>query len=64
MKKQLLFLFALIISAALVMAQAPQTMNYQAVVRNTQGSVVADSTPVSLKFTIHDQTASGTIVFT
>ena len=63
MKKQLLILFGLIISFATVMAQAPQTMNYQAVVRNAQGSAVANSTPVSIRFTIHDQTTSGTIVF-
>ena len=64
MKKQLLIFIGLFISVASLLAQAPQTMNYQAVVRNAQGGAVANATSVSIRFTIHDVTASGTIVFT
>jgi hypothetical protein len=63
MKKHLLAIALFLFSITSLMAQAPQTMNYQAVVRNAQGSSVADSTPVSLRFTIHDLTATGTVVF-
>ncbi len=46
------------------LAQAPNFMNYQAVVRNSSGNPVANATPVKLRISIHDITASGTIVFT
>ncbi|HLP19806.1 MAG TPA: hypothetical protein VK174_05870, partial [Chitinophagales bacterium] len=45
-------------------AQAPNFMNYQAVVRNSSGNPVANATPVKLRVSIHDITASGTVVFT
>ncbi len=45
-------------------AQAPQLINYQAVVRNAAGQPVAAGTVVSLRFTIHDATGTGTAVFT
>jgi hypothetical protein len=45
-------------------AQAPQLINYQAIVRNGGGQPVAGGTVVSLRFTIHDVTANGTTVFT
>jgi len=60
-------LFTLSISIFLwfsLTAQVPQQLNYQAVVRNAQGAVLPDNTPVSLRFTIHDATISGTVVFT
>ena len=44
-------------------AQAPQQMNYQAVVRDISGQPVSNNTAVKLRFTIHDGSASGTIVF-
>ncbi|HLP19415.1 MAG TPA: hypothetical protein VK174_03910, partial [Chitinophagales bacterium] len=62
MKKHLLpvlFLFF----ASFLNAQAPQGLNYQAVVRNSNGITVADGTPVKLRFTIHDGTANGTAVY-
>ena len=62
MKKLFTCLAALLISAG-VFAQAPQLMNYQAVVRDNNGVPLADSTPVALKFIIHDLTTAGTIVF-
>ena len=45
-------------------AQSPQSMNYQAVVRNTAGQPLSNGTAVSVKFTIHDLTTTGTPVFT
>jgi hypothetical protein len=46
------------------LAQAPQLINYQAVVRGSNGQPVAGGTPVSLLFTIHDGSATGPLVFT
>lgn len=48
----------------LVFAQAPNLMNYQAVVRNSAGQPVANNTPVKLRISIHDLTATGTVVYT
>lgn len=45
-------------------AQAPQVLNYQAVVRGANGNPVANNTPVQVRFTVHDGTATGTAVFT
>ena len=42
--------------------QAPQAMNYQAVVRNTSGQPITSGN-VSVRFTIHDGSATGTNVF-
>lgn len=54
-------ILAICISAS---AQAPERMNYQAVVRTSAGQPVANGTIVKLRFTIHDVTPSGTAVFT
>ncbi|HLP52946.1 MAG TPA: tail fiber domain-containing protein [Chitinophagales bacterium] len=48
----------------ITIAQAPNFMNYQAVVRNASGNPVANATPVKLRVSIHDITAAGTVVFT
>ncbi len=62
MKKYLLIIqFAFFILANY--AQAPQGLNYQAVVRTSSGQTVANNTPVKLRFTIHDGSASGTAVY-
>jgi uncharacterized protein (TIGR02145 family) len=45
-----------------VFAQAPQGIPYQAVMRNADGSVMANSA-VDLTFMIHDATATGTVVY-
>jgi|GEM_PF-746624 uncharacterized protein (TIGR02145 family) len=52
--------FALATSSLL--AQSPQGIPYQAVMRNADGSVMASSA-VSLTFMIHDGTANGTVVY-
>ncbi|MFN8286875.1 MAG: tail fiber domain-containing protein [Chitinophagales bacterium] len=63
MKKSLLS-FVLALAFGLAIAQAPNQMNYQAVVRGTNGQPVANNTPVQLRFTIHDGSATGTSVYT
>jgi len=44
-------------------AQAPGLMNYQAIVRLANGNPVPNNTNVAMRFSIHDGTASGTVVF-
>jgi hypothetical protein len=58
----LLFITALQFLSVSVQAQAPQKFNYQAVARNASGAVIANQT-VGIRFTIHDATATGTIVY-
>ena len=61
--RKLLFTLTICSSVILsVMAQAPALMNYQAVVRNASGNAVA-STAVSMRFTIHDGSSTGTAVY-
>lgn len=43
-------------------AQAPNAIPYQGVARNAAGNILA-SQPISLRISIHDMTANGTIVF-
>ena len=54
----------LLLSMAIANAQVPEQMNYQAVVRNAGGTPLANGSAVSLRFTIHDATPTGTSVFT
>ncbi len=60
MKKLKLLTFICI--TQLVKAQAPQAIPYQAVARDNSGNLIINQT-VSLRFTIHDATAGGTIVY-
>ena len=62
MKKQILFLVVFIAAAFLVHAQAPNAIPYQGVARNAGGNILA-SQPISLRISIHDVTATGTVVF-
>ncbi len=57
----ILIVSSLLISSSLV-AQSPQGIPYQAVMRNVDGSVMASSEAV-LTFMIHDGTANGTVVY-
>ncbi len=59
MKKQ--FIILLLFATTLVFAQTPQLLNYQGIARN--GNSVLAYTFVKLRFTIHDGTASGIIVY-
>ena len=66
MKKSLfqsviLTVICLFLTSSLV-AQSPQGIPYQAVMRNSDGSVMASSA-LSLTFMIHDGTADGTVVY-
>ncbi len=61
--KKILFL-SLIFLAAIAFGQAPQKINYQTVVRDNAGNTVANGTPVQLRFSIHDGSPSGTVIFT
>lgn len=63
MKQLLLFVTALCALVMAAMAQAPAQFNYQAVVRNASGTPYPGGTVVSLRFEIHDTTATGTVVF-
>lgn len=61
MVKFLSLAFFLIISV-LMYSQVPQGIPYQAVIRDTQGNPILNQS-VSVKFSLHDQTADGTIVY-
>jgi uncharacterized protein (TIGR02145 family) len=61
MKTFLTLSFHLLITSFLL-AQSPQGIPYQAVMRNADGSVMASSA-VSLIFMIHDVSATGTVVY-
>ena len=45
-----------------IFAQAPQKMSYQAVIRNTSGALVT-STPVGMKISVLQGTATGTVAY-
>ena len=60
MRKYLLLLTALY--SISVFAQSPQGINYQTVVRNAQGNVMANAT-VGVRFTIHDGGPGGANAF-
>ena len=64
MKKllQLLTLLIFNFSLSTLHAQSPQAIPYQAVARDNAGNPIANQA-VSLRFTIHDATATGTIVY-
>ncbi|HWB63218.1 MAG TPA: hypothetical protein VG603_06910, partial [Chitinophagales bacterium] len=63
MARRLLPLFLLFFTTLQIFAQAPQQMNYQAVVRNTSGQPLPGNQSVTLRFSIHDGSSSGSIVF-
>lgn len=54
-------LFLIFISGACY-AQAPQSFSYQAVARDNAGNIIANQS-ISIRFTIHDGTSSGTVVY-
>ncbi|HRG87821.1 MAG TPA: hypothetical protein PLW44_02305, partial [Chitinophagales bacterium] len=62
MKKIVLF-FGVLIAVLSLSAQAPQQLNYQAVVRNAAGNPLPNNTPVKVRFTIHDGSSSGPSVY-
>lgn len=62
MKKLIFSLFVAIVFAETVAAQAPNAISYQAAIRNSSGAPLV-SAAVPVRFTIHDLTAGGAIVF-
>ncbi len=58
-----MMIIALMLVVSDIYAQVPQLVNYQAVVRNSNGTIVPSGTPVKMIFTIHDSSASGPSVF-
>jgi hypothetical protein len=62
MKKLIFSMFAAMLLAGAVSAQAPNSINYQAAVRNSSGAALA-STLVQVRFTIHDATATGATLY-
>jgi uncharacterized protein (TIGR02145 family) len=60
MKQLFTFLFSAI--SIFIFAQAPQSIPYQAVVRNTDGSNMANAA-VTITFKIHDNSTTGTVVY-
>jgi len=61
--KKIQIIFALfILMCSVAMAQAPQSVPYQAVARNASGNLIANQT-VALRFSIHDVTSNGTVVY-
>lgn len=57
----LLFLGALLIQVTLI-AQAPNGINYQAVIRNNTGTLVSN-TPVAIRVNIRQLTSTGTVIY-
>ncbi len=63
MKKFYLLLTLIVITTIQVAnAQAPQGIPYQAVARNNAGNLIKNQ-PISLRFSIHDGSASGAVVY-
>ncbi len=60
--KKIFTLFAAVLISVQVLAQAPQKMSYQAVIRNSSNSLVA-STQVGMKISILQTTDTGTAVY-
>lgn len=60
--KQLLLSFLTVFVCHCLQAQTPRKFNYQAVIRNNNGAVIA-SRNVSLRFSIRDGAATGTVLY-
>jgi hypothetical protein len=62
-KKSLLLQVIFLLFNLILMAQSPQQLNYQEVVRNAAGTPLSNGTLVGLQFQIHDSTATGTVIY-
>ena len=60
--KQTFFTLLLLCLFKIGFAQAPQGIPYQSAIRNSTGSILSNQS-VSLRFSIHDSTTSGSIVY-
>jgi hypothetical protein len=62
MKQKLLFAICIVFIAVAAHAQTPQAIPYQAVARDNAGNIIAGQN-ISLRFSIHDISAVGTVVY-
>ena len=62
MKRILSLLILLLATTGLLQAQAPLSFNYQGVARNSFGTVI-NNRPISLRMSVRDLTATGTVVY-
>ena len=62
-KKSLLLQVLFSLFNLMLVAQAPQLLNYQAVVRNSAGTPLSNGNVVGLQFQIHDSTATGPVIY-
>lgn len=60
--KQLLLSFLLLFTCHCLLAQSPRKFNYQAVVRNTNGTIVANQN-IGLRFSIRNTTTTGAVLY-
>ena len=58
----ILLLNSIVIISSVANAQAPQSIPYQAVARDSIGNPIANQN-ISLRFSVHDATANGTVVY-
>ncbi len=59
-----MFSFLLLLSFFLpAFSQAPQKLNYQAIVRDALGNPIVGGTNITVRFNIHDGSPTGTVVF-
>ena len=61
-EKKIMFSLLGIVYIFFTQAQAPNAIPFQGVARNTSGNIIA-SQPVSIRFTIHNTTTTGTILY-
>ncbi|MDB5285021.1 MAG: hypothetical protein JWO06_4096 [Bacteroidota bacterium] len=62
--KMVVYMAIAVLGISFADAQSPLLMNYQAVVRDASGHTLNNNTAVSLRFYIHNDSATGTIIFT
>ena len=62
-RKLFVFLFVLSFFSP-AFSQAPQKLNYQAIVRDVAGNPIVGGTNITVRFNIHDGSPTGTVVFT
>src|SRR5215217_6670580 len=60
--KKLLLLIACVLTVSLLMAQAPQQVNYQGIARNSIGNIIGNQN-IMLRLSIHDGTATGPVIY-
>ncbi|MCF8459684.1 MAG: tail fiber domain-containing protein [Flavobacteriales bacterium] len=62
LKRHLIISLSAVLCSFSAWAQVPQSVNYQAVARDAGGNLLANTT-IGIQFSIHDITASGTVLY-